>query len=185
VLRGQLQGIDHAQHLVEIPSGGHWIDQDQLDLLVRPNDEDVAHCLIVGCGALRGVARGGCRQHVPGLGNLEIGVTDHRIVRRKTSGVLDVGSPFGVVSDRIDREAYDLDIALVEFRFEARHGAELGGADRREVLRMGEQDGPRIPDPVMKANVAFSRVCCKIPGGIANLKSHHRLLPHNEFVHRL
>src|SRR6266446_10158227 len=45
VLRGQLQGIDDAQHLVEISSRGHRIDQDQLDLLVRPNDEDVAHGL--------------------------------------------------------------------------------------------------------------------------------------------
>jgi hypothetical protein len=42
---------------------------------------------------------------------------------------------------------------------------------------MGEQDGPRIADPVMKADVAFGGVGCEIRGGIANLKSHYHLLP--------
>ncbi len=121
---------------------------------------------------MRGVARCGCRQHVPGFGNLEIGVADHRIVRRKASRVLDVDRPLGVVGDGIDRKAYDLDIAFIEFRLEASHGAEFGGADRREVLRMGEQDGPRIPDPVMEADVAFRCRGFEIRGGIANLKSH-------------
>ena len=35
VLRGQLQRIEHAQHLVEIAAGRHRIGEDQLDLLVR------------------------------------------------------------------------------------------------------------------------------------------------------
>src|SRR5262249_38396170 len=39
VLGGQLKGIDHPEHLVEIASCGHGVDQDQLDLLVRADDE--------------------------------------------------------------------------------------------------------------------------------------------------
>jgi hypothetical protein len=50
---------------------------------------------------------------------------------------------------------------------------------------MGEQDGPRIADPVMKADGAFGGVGREIRGGIANLKSHHRLLAHHECVHPL
>ena len=47
--------------------------------------------------------------------------------------------------DRIDTQADDLDAALVELRLDAGHVAELGRADGREVLRMGEQNGPAIP----------------------------------------
>ena len=36
--------------------GGHRIDEDQLDLLVRADDEDVAHRLVVGGGALGRIA---------------------------------------------------------------------------------------------------------------------------------
>jgi hypothetical protein len=39
----RLERIDHAQHLIEIAAGGHRIDQDQFDLLVRANDEDVPY----------------------------------------------------------------------------------------------------------------------------------------------
>src|SRR6185312_10566311 len=41
MLRGQLQRVDGAQDLLEIAPGAHRIDQHQLDLLVRADDEDV------------------------------------------------------------------------------------------------------------------------------------------------
>jgi len=33
IFRGELDGIEHAQHLIEIASAAHRIDQHQLDLL--------------------------------------------------------------------------------------------------------------------------------------------------------
>src|SRR5437868_481781 len=57
VLGAELQRVDDAQHLVEVAADRHRIDQDQLDLLVRTNDEDVADGLVVGCGAFGCVAR--------------------------------------------------------------------------------------------------------------------------------
>jgi len=57
VLGGELQRIDHPQHLVEIAPGGHRIDQDQLDLLIRANDKNVAHGLVVSRCAIGRVAR--------------------------------------------------------------------------------------------------------------------------------
>src|SRR5262249_29990130 len=59
VLGGQLQRVDDAQHLVEVAPGGHRIDQDQLDLLVRPDHEYVAHRLVVAGRALQSVTLGG------------------------------------------------------------------------------------------------------------------------------
>src|SRR5258705_6723361 len=42
LVRGQLQRVDHSQHLVEVAPGGHRVDQDELDLLVRADHEDQA-----------------------------------------------------------------------------------------------------------------------------------------------
>ena len=50
VRRGELQRVDHPQHLVEVPAGGHRVDDDQLDLLVGSDDEDVADRLVVRGG---------------------------------------------------------------------------------------------------------------------------------------
>ena len=44
--------------------------------------------------------------------------------------------------DGVDAQADDLRVALVELGLELRHVAELGRADRREVLGMREQDRP-------------------------------------------
>ena len=64
-------------------------------LLVRPDDEDIAHRGIVGRGAaFRGAGRVG-RQHAVKLGDFQVGVADHGIVGRHALGLLDVGGPFG------------------------------------------------------------------------------------------
>ena len=176
VLGGELERVDHAQHLVEVAARGHRIDEDQLDLLVRSDDEDVADGLVVGRRALGGVAVGAGGQHAPGLGDLEIGVADHRIVRREALRLLDVGRPARVPVDRIDAQADDLDVALFEFGFDLGHVAKLGGADRGEVLGVREQDGPGIADPVVKFDFAFRRLRLEIRRRVANRESHRNLL---------
>ena len=62
-----------------------------------------------------------------------------------------------VVVDRVDAQADDLGVALGEFRLQPRHVAELGGADRREILGMREQDRPAVADPVVKVDLALGR----------------------------
>ena len=56
---------------------------------------------------------------------------------------------------RVDADADQLDAALVELRLEPCDGAELGGADRREILRMREEKRPAVAEPFVKADVAF------------------------------
>src|ERR1700676_4515670 len=46
VLRRELERIDHPQHLVEVAPCRHRINEDQLDLLVRPDHEHVADRLV-------------------------------------------------------------------------------------------------------------------------------------------
>ena len=155
VLGGELHRVDHAQHLVEVAACGHRIDQDELDLLVGADDEDVAHRLVVGRRAsLRGAGRAR-RQHAVELGDGEVRVADHRKVRRDALRLLDVVGPLLMEVDRIDTEADDLDAALVELRLDPRHIAELGGADRSEVLGVREQHAPGIAEPFMEPDVAF------------------------------
>src|SRR5262245_26862555 len=48
MLCGELHRIDHAENLIEIAPSGHRVDEDQLDLFVRANDEHIADRLIVG-----------------------------------------------------------------------------------------------------------------------------------------
>ena len=48
-----------------------------------------------------------------------------------------------VALERIDAQADDLHVPAVELRLDPRHVAELGRADRREVLGMREQHAPR------------------------------------------
>src|SRR5262245_5283224 len=83
MLRRELHRIDHAQHLVEVAARRHGIDENELDLLVGADDEHVADGLIVGGGSRLGVAGGGGRQHAVELGDLEVGIADHGIVRAK------------------------------------------------------------------------------------------------------
>src|SRR5260370_28242657 len=75
-----------------------------------------------------------------------------------TLGFLDILRPARVVTDRIDAEPNNLAVALVELGLEPGHVAELGRADRGEVLWMGEQDGPSIADPLVEVDLALSGV---------------------------
>src|ERR1035438_2068339 len=65
-------------------------------------------------------------------------------------------------------QADDLDVALGEFRLHACHGAQFGGADRREVFGVREQDGPTVADPVVKVDRPLRGFSGEIGGRIVN-----------------
>ena len=87
---GQLQRVDHAQHLIEVASDGHRVDQHQCDGLVGGNHKDVAQRRILRGSSVSGVPGGVGGQHPVGLGHREIGVGDHRIIGRDALGIGDV-----------------------------------------------------------------------------------------------
>src|SRR5258706_5120745 len=86
----------------------------------------------------------------------------------------DVGRPALVRPDRIDRKPDRLDAAPVELRLEPRHVPELGGAHRREVAWVREQNRPAVADPFVKADRSFGRDGGEIGGGISELETHAR-----------
>jgi hypothetical protein len=77
-----------------------------------------------------------------------------------------------VVLHRIDAEADDLGVALLELGLQLRHVAELGGADGREVLGVGEQDGPSVADPLMEVDPAFRGLRREVRRLVAYAQSH-------------
>jgi len=73
-----------------------------------------------------------------------------------------------MVTGRIDRQSDDFHISAVELRLDPCHIAEFGRADRSEVLRVREQDGPGVADPIMKAHPPISGFRLEIRCCIAN-----------------
>ena len=55
-------------------------------------------------------------------------------------------------------------------------GAELGGAHRREVLGVGEQDPPAVAEPLVEVDRALGGVGGEVGGGVAESYCHRRFL---------
>src|SRR6266849_3802211 len=174
VLGGELNGIKHAQHLVEVSPGGHRVHQGELDLLVRPDNEHRAHRGVVRRSARLRIPGDRRRKHVVQLRNLEVRVADHRVVGRGTLRLLDVLRPLLVVLHRVHAQADDLRVALVEFGFDARHVAELGRAHRGEVLGVGEENHPLVADPLVEIDRTLGRLRGEVGRLVADTQSHWR-----------
>ena len=143
-----------------------------LIFLSGPDHEDVPHRLVVGRRARERVALDARRQHPVRLRDGEVLVGDDRIVGCLPLGLLDVLRPVLVPVGGVDREPDDLDAAPVELGLDLRHVAELGRADGREVLRMGEEDRPRVADPVVELDPPFRRVGLEVRCSVVELQSH-------------
>jgi len=166
VLGGELERVEHADDFVEVAAGGHGVSDLELDALVGADDEDGANGSVVGGGAAFGCLAGVAWEHVVELGDGEGGVADEGVVDLEATDVLDVLGPLAVAVDGVDGEADDLCAALRELAFEASHGAEFGGADRGEVLGMGEENGPAVSDPFMEVDGALGGVGGEIGSNI-------------------
>ena len=81
-----------------------------------------------------------------------------------------------MVVQGVDRQADDLHVPPVELRLQARDLAQLGGADRGEVLRMAEQHAPAIAEPLVEVHRALAGVLLEIGGDLAELDVHVPLL---------
>src|SRR5215831_5454022 len=68
----------------------------------------------------------------------------------------------------------DLDAAFVELGLDPGHVAELGRANRSEILRMREQHAPGAAHPFMKANAALRGVGFEIRCEMVESQGHGR-----------
>src|SRR5215831_16136728 len=102
--------------------------------------------------------------------NAQVWVSDHRVVRRETLGLLDVFRPRRMTIERVDGKPDNFHVAPVKLGLELGHVAQLGGAHRREVLGMRKQHGPGIADPVMEADAAFRRLGLEVRRDVVDLE---------------
>ena len=80
-----------------------------------------------------------------------------------------------MAAHRVHAQTDDLGVAFREFRLQARHVAEFGGAYGREIFGVREQHDPIVADPVVEVDFAFRRFGFEIRGDIANLERHGNL----------
>lgn len=121
------------QDLVEISPGVRRIGQHQPHPLIRIDDEHGAD----------GDRRIGLRMHhAIRVGHLAVGAGEHGKIQCLALRFLDIALPARTAVDRIDRQADRPDVALVPFRLEAGYLGQFGGADRRIVPRVAEQNIP-------------------------------------------
>jgi hypothetical protein len=132
-------------------------------LLVRIDDEDRTH---------RGGRIGVRMDQIVERRDLPVGVRDQREIERGALRLGDVRRPRAVLLERVDREADDLDVALLELGFEARRLAEFGRSHGREIGGMREENDPTAPDPLMERDGSGRGLLGEIRSGVSELKRH-------------
>jgi hypothetical protein len=162
VLIAGLKGVDDSEHLSGVAAGGSWVGQDEADRLLGVDDEDGAD----GEGNALGVDVGGVLvvEHVIGVCDLAVLVTDDGEGELAAGDLVDVPDPSSVRLDGVGRESDQLDAALGELGLELGEGAELGGADGSVVFGVGEEDHPIVADEFMEIDGTVGGLGLEIGG---------------------
>ena len=104
------------------------------------------------------------------LGDLRLRVGDDGEVHGDLLGLLDVLHPALVAVERVDAQREGLAAALGEVVLQGGHEAQLRGADRRVVRRMGEEEDPIVSGPLVEADLPFGGLGFEIGGGASQLQ---------------
>ena len=163
---GELQRVDHAQDFIEVAAGAGGIGDLQAQLLVGVDDEHRAHREVV--------ERIGV-DHPVEIAHLLVGVSQDRIVDGGVLGLVDVADPALVALRGIDTQGDGFHVALLPLGAQARHFAQLGGADRGVVRGVGEQHHPAAVSEVVEVDGPQLGVLGEIGNGIAELQGHGRM----------
>ena len=133
---GELNRIEDPQNFVKVAAGAHRVNEHQLDLLVRADQEDRAHRGIVRRRATLGRGSRIARQHIIELCDLEFRVADQRVVHSVALSLFYVRCPFSVTAYRVHAQPDNLAVSLREFGLQPGHVAEFGGANGSKVFRV-------------------------------------------------
>mmetsp|Transcript_4561 Transcript_4561/g.11537 ORF Transcript_4561/g.11537 Transcript_4561/m.11537 type:complete len:277 (-) Transcript_4561:32-862(-) len=143
----QLQRVDHAKDLVEISPRRRRVQEAQRQGFVRLDDEDCPAGHWLACGVLLfGV------EHAIEDGDVSGWVADDGVgdgLAAAEVHALDVLDPALVGGGVVAGEGGHLDAAPVELALQLGHGAQLGGADGREVRRVAEENRPAPLDELV------------------------------------
>ncbi len=133
VLIAGLQRFQQPQELRNGAAVAHRVVNHGPQNAIRINDERGANGGGVTCARV---------DHAVGLGHLHFQILDDRERNLDAPVFLDVTHPGDVRMDAVNGQTQQLAVPFGEFRCRLGEGHELGGADRREVGRMGKQHQP-------------------------------------------
>jgi len=112
-----LQGIDDPNNLSEVPSGAGWVEETELELLIRANDEYGSnrhrHSLRVHWSTR-------CWDHAEGLGKSTGWISDDRIADIGAGVAVDVRNPLTVAGYVVAGYSENFYVAFLEFWHELR-----------------------------------------------------------------
>lgn len=109
--------------------------------------------------------------HVIKVGDLALLVGNDGEVDLGAGDVLDIADPALVAAEGVGRETDELDAALGELRLEAGHLTELGGADGRVILGVGEEDDPVVANELMEVNGTLGGLGLEVGGNGAQTEA--------------
>jgi hypothetical protein len=153
-----LQRINRPQDFVKVTSGAGGVGDHQAYFFIRVNHEQRPD----------GQAVIGIRMnHVVKLGHFAILIGNDREIYRAALSFVDVADPLGMRFHRVHAQGDGFHITLGKFAFQLGGQAQLGGAHRREVRRMGKQNAPAVAKPLMKADGALTGFLFEVRCGIS------------------
>ena len=120
----------------------------------------------------REVVEGVGVNHAVEIAHLFIGVGEDRVIHRGVLGLVDVADPALVAFGAVNAQGDGFDVALLPFRAQAGHLAELGGADGRVVGGVREEHHPAIGPEVVEIDGAELGILGEIGNGVAELQCH-------------
>jgi len=152
---GELEAVNHSEDFVEVSSCGGWVQERQLQPLVRANDEHRP----AGEGNALGIFLIRVHHSVQS-GHLSFGISNDGI--RETSLEVVVGNdvldPAIVAVHLVTAQGDQLHSTLCEIIAQHLHPAQLSGTHWGVVSRVREEDSPAVLDPAVEVNVSLSCV---------------------------
>ena len=116
--------------------------------------------------------------HVVRVGDLPLLVADDGKAQLAAGNLVDVLDPAAMALDGVGGETDELHAALGEFGLELGEGAQLGRADWRVVLGVGEEDNPLVADELVEINGAIGRLGLEVGGNAPETEGLSALLGH-------
>lgn len=110
-------------------------------------------------------------QHVVGESNLSALVANDWELQVGAGNLVDVLDPGIVLVNGVGGETDELDVALCELWLELCEGTKLGGTDWGEVVWVGEEDNPGVPDELVEVDWAAGSLSLEVWGDAAEAES--------------
>jgi len=171
-----LERVDDPEDFVKVATSGSGVRNGQTDDLLGVDDEHRSD----GEGNALGVDVGGILviQHVVQGSDLTFLVRDYGIFDMGWADILsakllNILDPSLVLFEAVGRETNDFHTTISKVFGATSNFAKLSGADRGKIIRMGEENGPFVPDPFVELYWALGGLSLEIRSDASKTQVRH------------